>query len=59
MPWLLGDHGQRDQAQFSVIEGASAAAAPAVAMIPVSVMAVWVSPGSAIRQILGKSETTV
>jgi hypothetical protein len=52
---LLGDHGEDEKTKLAIVEEpAAAAAARALTM-----MAVMVPPMTAIRQVLGVSETTV
>jgi hypothetical protein len=55
VPRLLGDHGEGEQAKLAIIEEPAAAAAAG----SVALMAVMVPPVTAIRQVLGVSETTV
>ena len=54
MPWLFGDHGEGEQTKLAVVEqpmaAATAEAAPVVTMVML--------PVTAIRQVLGVSETT-
>jgi hypothetical protein len=52
---LFGDHRESDQPEFSVVEGSAVAAPAATTMMLVPVM----PPVTAIRQIIGVSETTV
>jgi hypothetical protein len=54
VPRLLGDHGEGEQAKLAIIEEPAAAAAAG----SVALMAVMVPPVTAIRQVLGVSETT-
>jgi hypothetical protein len=55
VPRLLGDHGEGEQSQLAIVEqpmaAATAEAAPVVTMVML--------PVTAIRQVLGVSETTV
>jgi hypothetical protein len=53
--WLLGDHGEGEKTKLAIIERPAAAAAAR----PLTMMAVMVPPVTAIRQVLGVSETTV
>jgi len=55
VPRLLGDHGEGEEAKLAIIEWPAAPAAAGA----VGVMAVMVPPVTAIRQVLGVSETTV
>jgi hypothetical protein len=52
---LLGDHGEGEKAKLTIIEKPVAAAATRL----VAMIAVMAPPVTAIRQILGVSETTV
>ena len=54
MPRLLGDHRQRERAKLAIIERPSVPA-PAATFAKMSVM----PPVTAIRQVIGKGETTV
>lgn len=55
MARLFRDHGQGEQAKLAVIEWPAAAASA----ITMSVMPVVVLPVTAVRQVIGLSETTV
>jgi hypothetical protein len=57
VPRLLGDHGQRQQAEFAIVE--RPAAAPAFGTLAAMVMVVTMPPMTAIRHVIGLGELTV